>query len=33
MAKQISSEESRAVFSHCYDHALNLAVGDMLKKD
>ena len=32
VAKQISSEESRAVFSHCYGHALNLAVGDTIKK-
>ena len=32
VAKQISNEESRAVFSHCYGHALNLAVGDTIKQ-
>ena len=32
VAKQISNEEFRAVSSHCYDHALNLAVGDMIKQ-
>ena len=32
VAKQISSEESRAVFIHCYGHALNLAVADTIKQ-
>ena len=28
---QISSEESRALFTHCYAHALNLAACDAIK--
>ena len=28
VAKQLMDEEPRAVFMHCYVHALNLAVGD-----
>ena len=32
VAKQISDIEPRAIFSHCYGHALNLAVCDTLKK-
>ena len=28
VAKLISEEEPRAVFTHCYGHSLNLAVGD-----
>ena len=31
VAKQISDEESSAVFTYCYNHALNLAVGDMVR--
>lgn len=31
VAKQLSEEENRAVFLHCYGHALNLAVGDSVK--
>ena len=30
---QISTEEPRATFTHCYGHALNLAVGDTVKKN
>ena len=33
VATQILSEEPRAVFTHCYGHALNLAVGDTVKKN
>ena len=32
VAKQLTDEESRAIFTHCYGHALNLAVGDTVKK-
>ena len=32
VAAQLRQEESRAVLTHCYGHALNLAVGDTLKK-
>ena len=32
VATQISSEEPRALFTHCYGHALNLAVCDAVKK-
>ena len=28
---QIRSEEPRAVFTHCYGHALSLAFGDAIK--
>ena len=31
VAKQIKEEESRALFTHCYMHLLNLAVGDVNK--
>jgi hypothetical protein len=31
VAKMISNEEPRAVYSHCYGHALNLAVSDVFK--
>ena len=31
VAKQIKEEESRALFTHCYTHSLNLAVGDAIK--
>ena len=33
VSAQISAEESRAVFVHCYGHALNLAVGDCIKSN
>ena len=29
---QLSSEEPRAVYTHCYRHALNIAVRDVMKK-
>lgn len=31
VSKQILDIENRAVFTHCYGHALNLAVGDAVK--
>ena len=31
VAMQIKSEEPRAVFTHCYGHALSLACGDAIK--
>ena len=31
VAKQIKEEESRAPFTHCYTHLLNIAVGDAIK--
>ncbi len=31
VAKRISDEEPRAVYTHCYGHALNLAVADSVK--
>ena len=31
VAKQLTDEEHRAIFTHCYGHALNLAVGDTVK--
>ena len=31
VAKQLTDEESQAIFTHCYGHALNLAVGDTVK--
>ena len=31
-AVQITSEEPRALYTHCYGHALNLAVGDTVKQ-
>jgi len=33
IATQILSEEPRAAFTHCYGHALNLAVSDTVKKN
>jgi len=30
-AKQLNEDKNRAVFLHCYGHALNLAVGDSVK--
>lgn len=32
VATKISQKESRAVFTHCYGHALNLACFDSVKK-
>ena len=32
VATVIASKESRAIFSHCYGHALNLGVGDTIKQ-
>ncbi len=32
VAKQILDDETRAVYTHCYGHALNLAVGDIVKQ-
>lgn len=32
VAKQIIDEEPRAVYTHCYGHALNLACGDTIRK-
>ena len=31
LAAKIFNLESRALYTHCYGHALNLAVQDMLK--
>ena len=31
VAAQIATEESRAIYTHCYCHALNLAISDALK--
>ena len=32
MLLQLLSAESRAIFSHCYGHDLNLGVGDTIKQ-
>ena len=32
VAKQIADIEPRAIFTHCYDHTLNLAVADTVKQ-
>ena len=32
VAKVLNDEESRAVYTHCYGHCLNLAIGDTIKK-
>ena len=32
VATQIKGKELRAIFSHCYGHSLQLAVGDMIKE-
>ena len=32
VAAQIASEESRALFIHCFAHSLNLAVADTIKQ-
>lgn len=31
VATRIQQEEPRAIFTHCYGHALNLSVGDTIK--
>ena len=31
VAVQIKNEESRALYTHCYAHSINLAVGDTMK--
>ena len=31
VSTQITKEEKRAVYTHCYAHALNLAIGDTIK--
>ena len=33
VAKQIADEQPRAVYSHCYGHALNLAANDITKQN
>ena len=32
VATQLARKEKRAVLTHCYGHALNLAVGDSMKQ-
>lgn len=32
VAANITKQEPRAIYSHCYGHALNLAVGDNVKR-
>ena len=32
VAAQLCAEEKRALFTHCYCHALNLAIGDTIKQ-
>ena len=32
VAKQISNDEPRALYTHCYGHVLNLNVGDCIKQ-
>ena len=32
VATRLASKENRAVLTHCYGHALNLAVGDAMKQ-
>ena len=32
VAKQLSDIESRAVYTHCYGHSLNLAIGTSIKQ-
>jgi len=31
VAKSISDEQPKAIFTHCYGHALNLSAGDTIK--
>ena len=32
VAARVLAEEPHALLTHCYDHALNLAVGDAMKQ-
>jgi hypothetical protein len=32
VAKQITDEEPKALFTHCYGHSLNLSAGDTIKR-
>ena len=32
VAKKIINKESHALYTHCYHHALNMAVSDTMKK-
>ena len=32
VATHIAAEESRAIYTHCYGHALNLATGDTVQQ-
>ena len=32
LAKRVQDEESRAVYTHCYSHSLNLAASDLISK-
>ena len=32
VAIQIKTEDPRAIFSHCYGHSFELAVGDMIRE-
>ena len=32
VATRIQAEEGRAILTHCYGHALNLAVGNAMKQ-
>ena len=32
LATQLRQVEERAIFTHCYGHALNLAVADVVKE-
>jgi len=32
VAKQLTDEEPRALYTHCYEHALNLVCGDAIKQ-
>ena len=32
VAKQLSDIEKRAIYTHCYGHSLNLAIGDSIKQ-
>ena len=32
VAKIISDDEARAIYTHCYGHALNLSVGDTIRQ-
>ena len=32
VAKRLLDEEPRAIYTHCYDHALNLAFSDSIRQ-